>query len=211
MEEARGVEALLVRHGESTANVDRIWQGRLDYELSEAGREQAIRAGRTLAGVSAARIYSSPLVRAASTANIIAGEIGYPPGDVHFLDDLTERGGGLLEGHTWDDFEASHPDLARRFFELPDEKRWARLGAESTASALHRMWRVLATVRQRHEPGESAILVSHGGLLGSFFVDEFGPEVPGESAALANGSITRLILTDVGPRVSALGDVSHLG
>jgi probable phosphoglycerate mutase len=211
MESARGAEALLVRHGESTANVARIWQGRLDYELSEAGRDQAIRAGRALADASPVRIYSSPLVRAASTAHIIAGEIGYPPGDIHFLTDLTERGGGLLEGYTWDDFEASRPDLAKTFFELPDEKRWDHLGAESTASALHRMRRALETVRERHEPGESAILVSHGGLLGSFFVDEFGPEVPGERAALANGSITRLILTDDGPHISTLGDVSHLG
>lgn len=207
----RGVEALLVRHGESTANLARIWQGRLDYELSETGRDQATRAGRALAGVSPARIYSSPLVRAASTAHIIAGEIGYPPGDIQCLHDLTERGGGLLEGHTWDDFEASRPDLASRFFELPDEKRWTHLGAESTASALHRMRRALETVHGRHEPGEKAILVSHGGLLGSFFLDEFGPEIPGERAALANGSITHLILGDGGPRISTLGDVSHLG
>jgi broad specificity phosphatase PhoE len=211
MGKTRGVEVLLVRHGESTANVARIWQGRLNYELSETGRDQATRAGRALAGISAARIYSSPLVRAASTAHIIAGEIvGYPPGDIQLLHDLTERGGGLLEGHTWDDFEASRPDLASRFFELPDEKRWDHLGAESTASALHRVRRALETVRTSHEPGERAILVSHGGLLGSFFLDEFGPEVPGERAALANGSITRLILGDGGPRISTLGDVSHL-
>lgn len=210
MEGARGVEALLVRHGESTANEARIWQGRLDYELSETGRDQAARAGRALAGISPARIYSSPLVRAASTAHIIAGEIGYPPEDIQCLTDLTERGGGLLEGHTWENFEASHPELASRFFDLPDEKRWDYLGAESTASALRRMRRALETVRGRHEPGEKAVLVSHGGLLGSFFLEEFGPEVPGERAPLENGSITRLLLTDGGPRISALGDVSHL-
>lgn len=206
-----GVEALLVRHGESTANVDGIWQGRLDYELSERGRDQALRAGRLLAGIAPARIYSSPLVRAARSALLIAGEIGYPPGELEYLDGLTERGGGMLEGHTWDGFESVHPELARRFFELPDEERWEYLGAESTASALARMRGALGWMQDHHLPGETVVVVSHGGLLGSFFLEEFGPEIPGTEAPLANGSITRLILGGDEPRIAGLGDVSHLG
>lgn len=206
-----GVRALLVRHGRSTANLAGIWQGRLDYPLSEGGREQARRAGCSLRGTQPARIYSGPLVRAAESARLIAGEVGYPPAKIEHLNDLTERGGGLLEGHTWDEFEALHPEFARRFFELPDAERWEYLGAESTASALLRIRRALETVRCRHESGETAILVSHGGLIGSFFLEKFGPEVPGEEAALGNGSITRLLLSDAGPRILDLGDVSHLG
>lgn len=206
-----GAEALLVRHGRSTANLRGIWQGRLDYELSEEGREQARRTGRSLRGTKPACIYSGPLFRAAETARIIAGEVGYPPEEIQHLYELTERGGGLLEGHTWDGFEALHPERARRFFELPDAERWEYLGAESTVSALARMRRVLEEVRSRHEPGDTAILVSHGGLLGSFFLEEFGPEVPGEEAALGNGSVTRLLLSGAGPRILGLGDVSHLG
>lgn len=205
------VAALLVRHGRSTANLQGIWQGRLDYPLSDEGRRQARRAGRSLHGTQPARIYTSPLLRAAESARLIAGEIGYPPEEIEPLEDLAERGGGMLEGHTWDEFESLHPERSRRFFELPDEERWQYLGAESTASALGRMRQALETVRDRHEPGETAILVSHGGLLGSFFLEEFGPEVPGEEAALANGSITRLLLSDTGSRILGLGDASHLG
>lgn len=206
-----GVEALLVRHGQSTANVSGIWQGRLDYELSEMGRDQARRTGRSLAGAQPAGIYTSPLTRAAQSARLIAGEVGYPPEEVMYLDHLTERGGGLLEGHTWHEFEDRHPEASRRFFELPDEERWEYLGAESTASALSRMRRALECIRPRHGCGETVILVSHGGLLGSFFLEEFGPEVPGRETALANGSITRLVLGMTGPRIAGVGDVSHLG
>lgn len=164
-----------------------------------------------MSGTQPACIYTSPLARAAESTRLIAGEAGYPPDEIEHLDDLTERGGGLLEGHTWSEFEALHPELARRFFELPDEGRWEYLGAESTASALSRIQRALERVRCRHVSGETAILVSHGGLIGSFFLEEFGPEVPGEEAALGNGSITRLLLSDAGPRILGLGDVSHLG
>ncbi|MDN5697788.1 MAG: histidine phosphatase family protein [Rubrobacter sp.] len=205
-----GVEALLVRHGRSTANLRGIWQGRLDYGLSREGREQAWRTGRSLAGEEVSRIYSSPLARAAESARIIAGEIGYPASEIEHLQDLTERGGGVLEGKTWREFEARRPEQARRFFELADEARWEYLGAESTASALSRARRSLESVRSRHAPGETVILVSHGGLLGSFFLDEFGPEIPGEESALGNGSITRLFLTGDGPRAAGLGDTSHL-
>lgn len=207
----RGVEALLARHGQSTANVEGIWQGRMDYGLSDEGRRQALSTGRGLAGIYPARVYSSPLVRAAHSARIIAGEVGYPPEEIEYLEDLTERGGGLLEGHTWSAFESRNPELARRFFELPDEERWEYVGAESTTSALHRIRRALGRIGDRHVSGDSVIVVSHGGLLGSFFLEEFGPEVPGKDAPLANGSITRLILSGSGTRITGLGDVSHLG
>lgn len=118
-----GVQAMLVRHGRSTANLRGIWQGRLDYGLSEEGRHQSLRAGRSLVGSEVGRIYSSPLVRAADSARIIAGELRYPAGEIEHLQDLTERGGGLLEGYTWDGFERRHPEYARRFFELPDGER----------------------------------------------------------------------------------------
>ena len=116
----------------------------------------------------------------------------------------------MLEGHTWSGFESRHPGLARRFFELPDEERWEYVGAESTASALERLRRTLGKIPEHHAPGETVIVVSHGGLLGSLFVEEFGPEVPGKEVQLANGSITRLVLEDHGSRVTGLGDVEHL-
>lgn len=205
-----GVEAVLVRHGRSTANLKGIWQGRLDYELSPEGMEQARRAGRALAGCEVSRVYSSPLSRASESARIIAGEMGYRESEIEHLQDLTERGGGVLEGKTWEEFESKYPERARRFFELPDEKRWEYIGAESTAIALSRARRALERIRLRHSPGETVVVVSHGGLLGSFFLEEFGPEVPGEEAALGNGSITRLLLSGSGPRVAGLGDTSHL-
>lgn len=205
-----GLEIVLVRHGRSTANLKGIWQGRLDYGLSPEGREQARSAGRMLAGSGISRIYSSPLARAAESARIIAGESRYPASEIEYVQDLTERGGGVLEGKTWDEFEAQYPERARSFFELPDEERWEYLGAESTASALSRARRALKRIRDQHAPDETVVLVSHGGLLGSFFLEEFGPEVPGEEAALGNGSITRIFLNESGPRVIGLGDTSHL-
>ena len=65
-------ELVLIRHGESTANATGVWQGQLEFPLSEEGRRQARLAGRALAGEAFDGLYSSPLSRAYETAEIIA-------------------------------------------------------------------------------------------------------------------------------------------
>lgn len=210
MSPAEGVEVLLVRHGQSTANLRGLWQGQIDFPLSGLGRQQAGRVGVALRDREVDAVYSSPLTRAAETARTVAEEVRMP-GAVVYLDDLAERRGGVLEGLAWTEFERQSPELARRFFELPDEERWGLLGAESTASALLRAERALGEVRSRHLPGETVVVVSHGGLLGTFFLEVFGPEVPGTRNALGNGSITRLLLEgEHDLRLLELGCVRHL-
>ena len=206
---------IFIRHAQSTANVRRIWQGQLDFPLSPLGRHQAAKAGESLRGTPAAGVYSSPLSRAAETARIIAARLDYPEDETSYPDGLLERHGGELQGHVWDEYEAAHPELAAEFLNLPDAERWAVVGAESTASALDRAWSVVAEVVARHNPEDTVILVSHGGLLATFFRDAFGPEVL-HGVRLGNTSVTRAVLDDSAgppgywPRLLELGSTAHL-
>src|SRR3712207_7885942 len=63
----RKQEVLLIRHGQSTANASGVWQGQLDFTLSEEGRLQATKAGRALKGKEISGIYASPLADRKST------------------------------------------------------------------------------------------------------------------------------------------------
>src|SRR4028119_1636696 len=90
-------ELLLVRHGQSTANAMGVWQGQMEFPLSEEGRRQAALAGRALAGADYDAIYSSPLARAYETAEIIARESGFT-GEVGPMRGLIERHGGGARG-----------------------------------------------------------------------------------------------------------------
>ncbi|MGI6221452.1 MAG: histidine phosphatase family protein [Coriobacteriales bacterium] len=67
----------IIRHGQTAGNVAKQLQGRSDNPLNEVGAEQAREAGELLrqAGVRFARVYTSPLVRAVRTAEIIAPDI----------------------------------------------------------------------------------------------------------------------------------------
>src|SRR5207253_8318802 len=90
---------LLLRHGESTWNVEHRWQGWLDPPLTPAGEAQAAARARTLAHDSFAPrvIYTSDLQRALRTAEIIAAHVEAPViADAGFR----ERHGGEGQGHT---------------------------------------------------------------------------------------------------------------
>ncbi len=63
---------LLLRHGQSTWNLDGRWQGLADPPLSELGSAQATAAAPALAQYEFAAVYSSDLQRAKSTAEIIS-------------------------------------------------------------------------------------------------------------------------------------------
>lgn len=65
----------IVRHGQTAKNKAMLLQGRSDQPLNEVGREQARRIAGLLRemGIVFDRVYSSPLIRAVETAEIIAG------------------------------------------------------------------------------------------------------------------------------------------
>src|SRR5919206_3408383 len=88
-------EVLLIRHGQSTANAGGVWQGQLDFPLSDEGRRQAASAGRALKGVRISGVFASPLSRAFETAEIVAREAGFS-GEIVPMPDLMERHGGIL-------------------------------------------------------------------------------------------------------------------
>lgn len=70
---------LLVRHGQSEGNVERLIQGQLDKPLTELGRTQATAvAERLKAEGGADRIIASPLARALDTAEAIGRALDLP-------------------------------------------------------------------------------------------------------------------------------------
>lgn len=63
---------IIVRHGESTYNIEKRIQGRSDAsELTSKGRQQAAQVKNVLANISFDAVYHSPLRRASQTAAII--------------------------------------------------------------------------------------------------------------------------------------------
>jgi broad specificity phosphatase PhoE len=146
---------LLVRHGESTWNAVRRWQGQADPPLTERGEAQASRAA-----VAAAEhgpfdvVVTSTLQRAAHTGEIIANLVGLPIADR--LNALAERDAGEWEGLTRVEIEEHFP----RFLE--EDRRPG--GYESDESVVARAGVALRDLATSHA-GNSVLAVSHGGVI----------------------------------------------
>lgn len=207
-------EVILIRHGQSTANASGVWQGQLEFPLSEEGRRQAAETGRALKGTPFSGVYASPLSRAFETAEIVAREADFT-GDVVPIPGLMERHGGILQGETWADQESKNPEFAETFLAMPEEERWAFAGAETDEEILARFEKGLSEILSRHPSPEGAIVVvSHGGVMRAFLRDRFGPSVLPGPERTPNASITRLLYDpaepDSGPKLLDLASVSHM-
>ena len=92
---------VMVRHGETVANVENVYQGQgFDTPLTVEGEKQAESAGQALQGVNFSTFLCSDLARTKKTAAIIAGTSG---GSVifdqfRFEKNLREKAFGVLEG-----------------------------------------------------------------------------------------------------------------
>ena len=107
---------LVVRHGQSLFNVDRIVNGdpALDRGLSEQGIEEAERLAGELAALPIGLVAVSPFPRALQTANIALAGRDIP----HFVDlELGDVRIGELEGDSLDAYRAApaHSDRKQRF------------------------------------------------------------------------------------------------
>jgi probable phosphoglycerate mutase len=107
---------LVVRHGHSLFNVDKVVNGdpNLDRGLSEEGIEEAERLAGQLAGVPLDLVVVSPFPRAIQTANIALGSREVP----HLVDgDLGDVRIGDLEGGSLDAYRAepAHSNRKERF------------------------------------------------------------------------------------------------
>jgi len=143
---------LVIRHGRTEWNATRRWQGRADVPLDEEGMQQAADAALALGTFDA--IWSSPLQRAALTAQIIGEILGIGP--VSTDDRLIETDVGPWEGLNREEVEAGWPgflEAQRR----PD-------GFESYDIAAERVLAALCDIAAAH-PGGEVLIVSHGGVM----------------------------------------------
>lgn len=149
-----GVRVLLVRHGESIANIDDVVAGEATCRgLTPRGHEQAGAVADQLAAEYTGAItalYSTPLARTLQTAAPIGQALALPiqpsqPAPIY----------GAAEGQRWIPLLSSHnPPIAL----TPD--RPIAPGAEVWARWVARVGASLEVIAQRH-PSETVVLVCH--------------------------------------------------
>ena len=184
-------ELLLVRHGETDWNRDRRFQGHADPPLNETGREQAHALAAALAGEEIELVYTSDLVRARETAEIVAARLG---ADVLPVRELREIDVGEWEGLTWPEIEERYPEGARLWHEQG-------YGWESGETYDDLGLRVVAALRRiaSDHPAERVLVVGHGGTIRAaraFIEGVSVPESRSRSRAIGNCEVFRVVTED---------------
>ena len=151
----------LVRHGENPANLSKEFSHRhVDYALNDKGRLQARQTAAVFVGQPIAAVYSSPLLRAVQTAEIIAEALGVP---THVIEEFREINVGALEGQAptralWD----QHDSVLRAW--LGGQPETAFPDGENHHGLIERMQAGLRQVLTL-TPDQPSIIVGHGGIF----------------------------------------------
>ena len=116
---------ILLRHGQSTWNLENLFTGWTDVGLTEQGEEEARESGRLIVkeGLDPDILHTSVLVRAISTAELTLEEMGRQYLPVRRSWRLNERHYGALQGlnkkETADQHGAEQVLLWRRSYDVP--------------------------------------------------------------------------------------------
>ena len=167
---------VLLRHGQTAWNLEGRAQGHTDIPLDAVGDAQARHAAPHVAQLRPSVIWSSDLARAASTASYVGEACGLP---VRTDARLREFGLGERTGMTMAEYAAAHPEEHAAF-------KAGRIdvtpGGETREEVLARMTAALDDVRAAIAPGETAVVVGHGGALKTLLLSLLGwPESTWES------------------------------
>jgi broad specificity phosphatase PhoE len=149
------LKLFVVRHAETAWTAERRFSGQRDVPLAAGGEVQAEALAQALAGAKLAAIYSSPLERARTTAEIIAKPHRLP---VQVDAALREMGFGRWEGRTRDDVAASEPAAWAVWRERPHAL--TAHDGDTLPAVAARLDAFVAGVRQRHGD-DSIVLVTH--------------------------------------------------
>jgi len=204
----------LLRHGQTTTNAQEVIQGpRIDAPLSDLGLRQAASLGEALAHRPIEAVYSSPLVRARSTAEALVrrhqrrdatakGQLA-----VQVVPELYEMDYGAFIGRTVSDVRDEMDQVLDAwrmgFVDQPFP------GGESAILAQHRIRPFAARVLQAAKDREVAV-VAHGRINRVLIATLTGAGLTRlEEFPQSNASITELQV-DAAVTVKRLNDTAHL-
>jgi phosphoserine phosphatase len=124
---------IIVRHGESTYNVEGRVQGHCDKSrLTPEGESMAVQVGQALQGIPVDVIYSSPLNRAHRTAELATAELGLSL-PIVLDDDLKEVNLKLWEEQLFTDLADKYPEEIQNWRTQPHLFRLVGTTADGVA------------------------------------------------------------------------------
>ena len=197
---------LLIRHGQTKSNVTGFYMGRSDEDIGEVGYTQTHRLSSRLAVLPIASVYSSPLQRTYTTAEILAKPHGL---EVQFSDDLIEIQLGDWQGLHMDEIKQRWPEIWQQSRIDPSDVTLPN--GESYHQVTERAIQIFDKIVAANQ-GKQAVIVTH-----EIVVKVIVAHVLGATNSiyrrfeLKNASLSVVQVINGKARLITLNDTSHLG
>jgi len=151
----------LIRHGESTSDIDNLYGGSYDDHLTENGKAQTQKLAGKLADSGIQIIFSSPFIRAKETSDILKDVFNC---DVNLVEGIRERNScGFLTGTSKEKARAEYPELVNKL----KDYLFTIKGGEKYEDFTNRIYNAFNEITSS-KYGKIAI-VSHGGPIRCLF------------------------------------------
>ncbi len=154
------MKLVVIRHGETTANVARLFSGHQDVELTDKGREQAKEVSEKLKDYNFTKIYSSDLVRARNTAEIINK---YHNKQIIVSNQLREMNFGEYEGTNYDEaFKLKTGEVKKGSIGTWD---FRFKNGENLEEMKNRVMGYIDKIKEDANEDDTILVVAHGGVI----------------------------------------------
>jgi probable phosphoglycerate mutase len=196
---------LAIRHGQTAWNADGRIQGHTDIGLDDTGQWQAERLAEALQGEALHGLYSSDLLRARQTAQLLQR---FSTESLRLDTGLRERSFGRMEGLSFAEIEERWPQEAARWRQRDAD--FAPGGGETLKAFYARCVATAARLAAAHA-GQTIVLVAHGGVLDMLYRAAAGLDLAAPRRwELGNASVNRLLYSPEGFSIVAWNERMHL-
>ena len=156
------MRVIFARHGESTANTLHVFSNKPSvHPLTDKGREQAIDLAKRLTGISFAAVYSSDVLRAVETSQIVCEQLGL---EFTITAALREFDVGDFEGESDDTHWQQFSQLWNDWYANGLVERNVG-GGENLLQIRQRLGGFLEMLVQKYSEHDTILCISHGGIL----------------------------------------------
>ncbi len=147
-----------VRHCEALGNLQRVFQGISDFDISEMGAKQLEYLKKRFDEIKIDKVYSSPLIRAYKTGLAVKGDKNIP---IEKCEGLKELDGGIVEGKPFLETFKAMPELADTWENHPQD--FHPQGGESMRSAYERIYKTVLNLAKENRD-KTIACTTHGGV-----------------------------------------------
>ncbi len=196
----------IVRHCQSSGNIDGRFQGRFDADVSPAGEQQLELLSLRFRNERLDAIYTSPLTRAVKTAEAVNRFHHLP---IQKMDGLLELDVGDMENLKLSEIGAKFPEVAKNWDQSPDLCEFP--GGETMKEAYRRVNDAIDRI-VIDNLGKNVLVTTHGGVIRNIYARVCSGSVEGtrNSAVFGNTGVNVLKVENGKFSWERVNDQSHL-